>query len=199
MAASQPRLSSGGSPFERRRRGGERHPQANPLAEHHDRAGKPLDTGRSVTNDLCKATVTEMREGDKSSRMTFRNKPRSSTPDAYSSDDVSARNCWQHALLACHVSPGTQNARSLLGGPLRTVAHTRGSAAAVDRRHWSRRLRPTRLPWSSRTVGAVDRTRDRVFDELVGRWQSVHRRYGQRRFSSDHQAELLGRIVRVHL
>jgi hypothetical protein len=78
MAASQPRLSSGGSPFERRRQGGERHPQANPLAEHHDRAGKPLDTGRSVTNDLCKATVTEMREGDKSSRMTFRNKPRSS-------------------------------------------------------------------------------------------------------------------------
>jgi hypothetical protein len=50
-------------------------------------------------------------------------------------------------------------------------------------------------PWSSRAVGAVDR----VFDELVGRWQSVHRRYGQRRFSSDHQAELLGRIVRVHL
>ena len=38
-----------------------------------------------------------------------------------------------------------------------------------------------------------------VFDELVGRWQSVHRRYGQRRCSSDHQAELLGRIVRVHL
>ena len=80
--------------------------------------------------------------------------------------------------------PGTHNARSLLGGPVRTVAHTRGSAAAVDRRHWSRRLRPTRLPWSSRTVGAVDRTRDRVFDELVGGWQSVHRRYGQRRFSS---------------
>jgi hypothetical protein len=29
--------------------------------------------------------------------------------------------------------------------------------------------------------GAVDRTRDRVFDELVGRRQGVHRRYGQLR------------------
>jgi hypothetical protein len=48
------------------------------------------------------------------------------------------------------------------------------------------------------TVGAVDRTPDRVFDEVVGRWQSVHRRYGQWRFSSD-QAELFGRIIRVHL
>lgn len=33
----------------------------------------------------------------------------------------------------------------------------------------------------------------------MGRWQSVHRRWGQRRFSSCHQAELFGRIVRVHL
>jgi hypothetical protein len=49
-----------------------------------------------------------------------------------------------------------------------------------------------------RTVGAVDRTRDRVFDEVMGRWQSVDRRHGQWRFSSD-QAELFGRIIRVHL
>jgi hypothetical protein len=64
----------------------------------------------------------------------------------------------------------------------------------------------TLLPMSARgivasmhSLRAVDGTRDRVFDELVGRWQSVHRRYGQRQFSSDHQAELFGRIVRVHL
>jgi hypothetical protein len=49
-----------------------------------------------------------------------------------------------------------------------------------------------------RTVGAVDQTPDRVFDEVVGRSQSVHRRYGQWRFGSD-QAELFGRIIRVHL
>ena len=61
-----------------------------------------------------------MREGDKSSRMTFGNKPRSSIGRRILSADVSARNCW-HALLACHGSPGTHNARSLLGGPVRTV------------------------------------------------------------------------------
>jgi len=41
-----------------------------------------------------------------------------------------------------------------------------GFAAAVDRRHWSRRLRPTDNRGSSQTVGAVDRTRNRVIDEL---------------------------------
>jgi hypothetical protein len=118
---------------------------------------------------------------------------------SYSSADVSARNCWQHALLACHVSrdsecslaarrAGEDCGHVLEASPLRSIAGI-----------GHKRLRPTRQPSSSRTVGAVDRTRDRVFDELVGRWQSVHQRSGQRRFSSDHQAELLGRIVRVHL
>jgi hypothetical protein len=41
---------------------------------------------------------------------------------------------------------------------------------------------------------AVDRTRDRVFDELVAERSSAV----QRRFSSCYQAELFGRIVRVY-
>jgi hypothetical protein len=81
-----------------------------------------------------------------------------------------------------------------VGGHWRLEASPLKSIAGIGH-GW---LRPTRQPWSSRTVGAVDRTRDRVFDDLVGRWPSVHRRYGQRRFRSCHQAELFGRIVRVH-
>jgi len=62
-----------------------------------------------------------MREGDKSSRMTFRNKPRSSNGKRIHLLPMSARGIVgsTHSLPATF--PGTQNARSLLGGSMRTV------------------------------------------------------------------------------
>jgi hypothetical protein len=120
------------------------------------------------------------------------------TADAYSSADVSTGIVGStHSLPATF--PETQNARSLLGGPVRTV----GTYSRLRRCGRSPALLTAASSDTTTVVEpnsrAVDGTRDRVFDELVGRWQSVHRRYGQWRLTLCHQAELFGRIVRVHL
>jgi hypothetical protein len=51
---------------------------------------------------------------------------------------------------------------------------------------------------SGRTLGAVIGPGIACSTSWWGRWPSVHRWDGQRRFSSCHQTELFGRIVRVH-
>jgi hypothetical protein len=114
---------------------------------------------------------------------------------SYSSADVSARNCWQHALLACHVSrdsecslaarrAGEDCGHVLEASPLRSIAGI-GHSGFV--RHDNR----GRAGQSGRSIGRGI--------ACSTSWWADGRAYGQRRFSSDHQAELFGRIVRVHL
>jgi hypothetical protein len=73
-----------------------------------------------------------------------------------------------------------------------------GFAAAVDRRHWSRRLRPTRQPLVGPDSRGRSIGRGIACSTSCGQMTKRSSRYGQRRFRSCHRAELFGRIVRVH-